>query len=456
MNNNYQPQFMRRDMLIASEVAHRIESTLVMRGLSPAFGSHGIARYAGITMLISELDVTKTPRLESYTDPELIHQISTSLQGRKVYISNSTGLRYVVPLSKPRGLPAKIDYPVDAERGKLALGLRFTGERVAVAWGDLGHMLIAGMTGAGKSMLLRLIVHQAIRDGMELLLADIDQSTFPMLAGNPALLEPLASDSAAAYNLIRTALAECDRRASLFKAMPGYPESIDEYNRLAVKQGKEPLPRLLLVLDEFSATLSALGGGKSDAGQILAAIGFRGRKFGVTIVFAAHEFTKDQVGLLRDQTRTVIMLRVQSKDMAARLGCNSAELISAQRPGLAVSNRWGPLQTYFLDKETLIGERLTLDEMERLDDVNAALLERAAVENAGRLTLINLMQWGGLGQRQARELQERLALQGWIRKDPQQNNAYCLAPKTAEILANRLTRQTRTNQTNDVQTPFSN
>jgi predicted transcriptional regulator len=146
------------------------------------------------------------------------------------------------------------------------------------------------------------------------------------------------------------------------------------------------------------------------------------------------------------------MLRVQSKEMAKRLGCEGAERISAGRPGLAMTNRWGPMQTYFLDKGMLVDERVSPQEIGQMDEQTAAILT-SALQASGRVTLANIMQWCGLGQRQARELQERLAVQGWIRKDAKQANAYCITQKTQEILTNRLTRQTPTNPTNPTKTP---
>lgn len=427
----------RREILQAELVAGRLVETMRQRGLTPVFRGHYLTRFAGILMLVSELDTGRLDRLERYSDADLLHHISTNLQGLRVYLSNTTGLRYVFPLSKPRGLPKRMDFPADAERGKLSLGVNYAGRRAAAGWEDLGHVLVAGMTGSGKSMLLRLIVYQALRDGMGLLLADIDRATFPMLDGHPALAAPLAGDAAGAFDLIRQALAECDRRAALYQAMPGYPENLDEYNRLAVKHGKEPLRRLLLVLDEFSATLSALGGGRGDAAHLLAAIGFRGRKFGVSVVFAAHEFSKEQVGLLRDQVRTVVMLRVQSREMARRLGCDGAERISPHRPGLAVSNRWGPLQTYYLDKEALVrgatpGLQITPTE---------AAIFRAALADDGLVTRERVMQWGGVSEWQARKWMDAWALRGWIAKDPKRNNAFAVA-KMPELLSNHPTAPT--------------
>lgn len=431
----------RRDLLQAETVAQRIVKTLKTRGLEPAFYGHYLTRYAGVLMLISELNTHKIERLEKYTENDLLHQLSTNLQGIKVYISNTTGLRYVVPLSRPRALPKRIEFPLDAERGKLALGVNYIGKRVAVPWEDLGHLLVAGMTGSGKSMFLRLLVWQAIRDGIGLLLADIDQATFPMLAGHSSLQAPIAKSAGEAFELIRQALGECDRRAALFQAMPGYPENLDEYNRLAVKHGKEPLPRLLLVLDEFSATLSTLGGGKGDAGQLLAAIGFRGRKFGITVVFAAHEFTKEQVGLLRDQVRTVVMLRVQSKEMAKRLGCEGAERISAQRPGLAVTNRWGPLQTYFLDKGALL-QGVPSNPLQTTPAEEAIF--KLALAKDGLVTRERVMQWGGVSEWQARKWMESWAIRGWIAKDPKRNNAFAVA-KMPDLLSNHPTAPTVSN-----------
>lgn len=51
------------------------------------------------------------------------------------------------------------------------------------------------------------------------------------------------AEVASVLDMLRQALAECDHRAALYKAMPGYPEKLAEYNAMAVKHGKELLPR---------------------------------------------------------------------------------------------------------------------------------------------------------------------------------------------------------------------
>jgi len=75
----------------------------------------------------------------------------------------------------------------------VGLGMRFGGKIVLLPWSKLGHLLIVGMTGSGKSSMLRVIVLQAIRNGFLLLLADIDQTTFAMLERHENLMAPIAT-----------------------------------------------------------------------------------------------------------------------------------------------------------------------------------------------------------------------------------------------------------------------
>jgi len=449
------PTIPRRDLLVAEQVVTRLSPSFTSRNMTPAFSNFFLTQDMGMTLLIVVLDTNKIGDHARYIQQEFLHQLSTDLGGMRLYLSNSTGLRYVFLISNLPKLQRSIELPADIPLGLVALGMRFGGKIVLLPWSKLGHLLIVGMTGSGKSSTLRVIVMQAIRNGFLLLLADIDQTTFAMLEGHENLMAPIATTAQDALQLVLKALAECDQRAAVYKSMPGFPENIDEYNTLAVKAGKEPLPRILVVLDESSAVLKAMGGGSGEFAGKIAELGWRGRKFGIHFIFGAQEFTKDLVGAVREQVNMAIAFRVKptAAHMAKAIGCANAHRIPADRPGLAIVDRFGPMQAYFIPKPLLLSTGSS--NQESLPEMERKLFSRAIEVADGKLTLANIAEWGDVSQHQARKLQSTWAVRGWISKDGSRDNSFCVTEKTANLLgnvSNRQTAQTASNRTNRSQT----
>jgi len=446
------PQINRRYFLEAEQIASRLPAFFESRNLKALFTNLYLFQDLGMTILIAVLDTARIGDHSQYIQDDLIHQLKTDLGGRSVYLSNSTGIRYVILLSALPRLPRSIELPSELPSGMLSLGMRFSGQLLNIPWNKLGHLLIVGMTGSGKSSLLRSIALQAIRNGIQLALADIDQTTFAMLEGHPLLFAPIAVSPQAALDIIQKSLGECDQRAALYKSMPGFPENIDEYNALAIKAGKEPLKRILVMLDESSSVLKAMGGGSGELAGKLAELGWRGRKFGVHFIFGAQEFTKELVGSVREQVNMAIAFRVKptSAQMAKAIGCQGAHRIPASRPGFAIIDRFGPMQSYFVPKTLLLPAggvtRETLTELEQ------TLFSRAMEISQGKLSISRIIEWAGTSQTQARKMQETWALRGWLSKEGSQDNSYCLTAKARDLATNRQTQQTPTNRPVGAQT----
>jgi energy-coupling factor transporter ATP-binding protein EcfA2 len=440
-----QPQINRRYFLEAEQIAKRLPAFFERRNLKPLFTNLFLFQDLGMTILIAVLDTVRIGDHSQYIQDDLIHQLKTDLGGRPVYLSNSTGIRYVILLSALPKLPRSIELPRDIPNGMVSLGLRFDGQLINISWNKLGHLLIVGMTGSGKSSLLRSIALQAIRNGIQLALADIDQTTFAMLEGHPLLFAPIATSPQDALGLILKAIGECDHRAALYKSMPGYPENIDEYNTLAVKAGKEPLTRIIVMLDESSSVLKAMGGGSGELAGKLAELGWRGRKFGIHFIFGAQEFTKDLVGSVREQVNMAIAFRVKptSAQMAKAIGCTNAHRIPANRPGFAIIDRFGPMQSYLVPKTLLLPSGSICSKS--LTELERNLFARAIETAQGNLSLNRITEWGDVSQRQARKLQETWALRGWVAKDASNGNSFCLTSKARELCANGQSVQTRSN-----------
>jgi DNA segregation ATPase FtsK/SpoIIIE-like protein len=221
----------------------------------------------------------------------------------------------------------------------------------------------------------------------------------------------------------------------LFKSLPERPQKLSEYNALAVKAHMEPLPRMLVILDEASTVLTTLGGAKGAMGQALATLGWRGRKFGIHFVFAAQEFTKDIVGPVRDQVGLTLCFRVRNGQMAERMGCKGAERIPENRPGLAISDRHGPIQTYFLE-QAVLGQRQNL--LPALSEMERMLFTRALMDG-GKLPAARVQEWGKVSLHNARKLLDEWTLRGWVSKDASRDNSFCITSKTRDFLANQQT-----------------
>ncbi len=416
----------------AEAIAHRIPQVLQQRGLPPLFQGWVLTEYHRMTWLFGAVDLQRVERLERYSHPDLLHHLSTAIGGRPVYVSNSSGLRYAVLLSPPPRLPRKVTFP-GLQRGRVLLGQRYSGEHLAIPWERLGHLLVAGKTGSGKSTFLRLLAYQALAAGHLLLLADLENITFPMLADHPALFAPIAQDEAAMLERVEQGLGECEHRGALYTQVPGFPEKLEEYNRNATQAGLDPLPRLLVVLDEYNAAAMASGGAGGALATAVAELGWRGRKYGVHVVFAAQDFSKAIVGRIRDQITAAICFRVRSQAVARNVGCPDAVRIPESRPGLALTDRWGPVQTFYLPKQELI-EIGTSQALPALTDFERTLV-REALREGGKVTL-SFLTAHGMGQREARRLLDDWRLRGWVRKDPEQGNAHMITAKLRDLLTN--------------------
>jgi len=407
-----------RYMPQAQTIARIIPQTLSQRGLEPVITRFMLTETRqGEAWMFAVLDEQRVQRLEPYITPETLHQISTALHGLPVLVSNSTGIRYAILLSRRPHLPTNLPFP-GWRRSILQIGQSAHGTPISVEWESLGHILVAGMTGAGKSNLLRLLVHQAQAENIQLLLADPDGRSFPYMAGHSSLLEPLGSTLEGCAQVITAALNEMQSRATLFTGLPGSHDTLDTYNAAAKQAGQIILPRLLVVVDEFNGLVQASGGPRGALAQQLTRLAWGGRKFGIQIVLAGQTFEKDIVGPVRDQMTTRICYRVATPSIARIvLGEGGAERLKA--PGRAISNRWGLLQTYRAPEiEVHTGDGLSPAERR--------LVDRLQAENDGRMTYEALGRLG-YSRRSAVQLRRDWEQRGLAVRRPELDNALCLA-----------------------------
>jgi hypothetical protein len=424
----------------AEAVVRLLSGYLARKRLNPAF------RWVKYTespendaWMLAMLDLGRVQNLAAYRSQELMTDLRAVAKGRPVYWLEDGA--YAVLLSPVRKLPKMVVFP-GTKRGVVRIGMRKRGE-LALSWASLGHVMVAGMTGVGKSVFLRSLAYQMVQDGGQIMAADIDKVTLPMFEAHPALFAPIAETEVAAGALLERALGECEHRSNLFKGMEGYPETLEEYNKAAIRLGEATLAPILVMLDEFSATVEALGGARGNFASNAAQLGWRGRKFGLRVVYAAQDFSKETVGKIRDQVKTVVAFKVRSQETARAVGVEKAYHLPADHPGMASTNLYGYVQAYYLDKALITNESgLALPNL--LSEAEEELFARAWSGDR-KLSRARLIEWGGMSEWTARSTLAEWANRGWVEKDGGQTNSFCVTQKIGDLLSKSPTAPTGSN-----------
>ncbi|MCT3497889.1 DNA translocase FtsK, partial [Lactobacillus delbrueckii subsp. bulgaricus] len=148
------------------------------------------------------------------------------------------------------------------------LGKDVTGQIISADLTKMPHLLVAGSTGSGKSVaintILTSILMKARPDEVKLVLIDPKMVELSVYSGVPHLMIPVVTDSRLASKALKKVVDEMERRYKLFAA--GSVRNMGEYNRKVAENNKdtsrpvmEPLPYILVVVDELS-DLMMVGG----------------------------------------------------------------------------------------------------------------------------------------------------------------------------------------------------
>ncbi|GAA3981737.1 FtsK/SpoIIIE domain-containing protein [Actinomadura viridis] len=200
---------------------------------------------------------------------------------------------------------------------------------------DGPHGLIAGTTGAGKSELLQtLIASLAVAnrpDEMTFVLIDYkggaafkDCARLPHTVGMVTDLDGHATERA-----LESLAAELRRREEML--LRAGAKDVEDYNDLRARTpGLAPVPRLVLVIDEFAAMVAEL----PDFVAGLVDIGRRGRSLGVHLILATQRPAGVVTADIRANTNLRVALRVTSPDESTDvLDADDAAGISKSTPG---------------------------------------------------------------------------------------------------------------------------
>jgi S-DNA-T family DNA segregation ATPase FtsK/SpoIIIE len=214
----------------------------------------------------------------------------------------------------------------------MGLGKDIVGNPIVADLAKMPHCLVAGTTGAGKSvginaMILSLLYKAEARD-VRLILIDPKMLEMSVYEGIPHLLCPVVTDMKQAANALNWGVGEMERRYKLMsklgvRNLSGYNKKIAD----AAERGEllpnpfsltpeqpEPLERLpfiVVVIDELADLMMVVG---KKIEELIARLAQKARASGIHLILATQRPSVDVItGLIKANIPTRLSFQVSSK-----------------------------------------------------------------------------------------------------------------------------------------------
>ena len=214
----------------------------------------------------------------------------------------------------------------------LGLGKDIVGNAVVADLARMPHCLVAGTTGAGKSvginaMILSLLYKAEARE-VRVILIDPKMLEMSVYEGIPHLLCPVVTDMKQAANALSWCVGEMERRYKVMsklgvRNLAGYNRRITECAERGEKlanpfsltpQSPEPLERLpfvVVVIDELADLMMVVG---KKIEELIARLAQKARAAGIHLVLATQRPSVDVItGLIKANIPTRLSFQVSSK-----------------------------------------------------------------------------------------------------------------------------------------------
>ncbi|MBE9541788.1 MAG: DNA translocase FtsK 4TM domain-containing protein [Proteobacteria bacterium] len=223
----------------------------------------------------------------------------------------------------------------------LALGEDIAGQTLVADLAKMPHLLVAGATGAGKSVsvnsMICSILYKATPEDVRLIMVDPKMLEFSIYDGIPHLLLPVVTDPKKAALALRWGVSEMERRYKLL-AETGV-KNITSFNQLVEKNpvftrinedGEEEevtlekLPYIVIVIDELADLMMVAS---KEVEESITRLAQMARASGIHLILATQRPSVDVItGIIKANFPARISFQVSSKiDSRTVLDTNGAE-----------------------------------------------------------------------------------------------------------------------------------
>ena len=310
---------------VLTEKANQLEHAL------ETFNVHGkVVRISpGPVITLFEIEPAEGVRVNKFTN--LSDDLARVMRAQSVRIiapipgSKSVGIE--LPNENPeivymRNILNSEKYIESESKLTLAIGRTTSGEAYVYDLAKMPHLLIAGATGAGKSVCINTIIisilYKAKPDEVKFIMIDpkkLELSAYKSLVGyhlitSPDIEEYVMTTADNAVAVLRAALIEMERRYEVFA--DATVRNISEYlNKADTNPELEKIPYLVVLIDELADLMITSG---RDVEEPITRLAQMARAVGIHLIVATQRPSVDVItGLIKANFPARIAFQVSSK-----------------------------------------------------------------------------------------------------------------------------------------------
>lgn len=194
----------------------------------------------------------------------------------------------------------------------VALGKDITGAPVIADLSAMPHLLIAGQTGAGKSVCINTIITSILfrssPEEVRMILVDPKKVELNVYDNIPHLLTPVVTDPKKAAGALQFVVREMEKRYETFSK--NKVKDIVRYNEVAIEKGEKPMPRYVVIVDELNDLMLVARGEVEDSVMRIAQLA---RAAGIYLILATQRPSVNVItGVIKANIPTRIAFAVAS------------------------------------------------------------------------------------------------------------------------------------------------
>ena len=276
------------------EAAHRRNEEIIVRKLSGFnIAAQVTGRNAGPVVTQYEVQPAadiKVSRIEALAD-----DLAMALAARSLRIEAPIPGKSAVGIEIPnqdfnivglRRILEEVDFTASGSRLTFALGRDVAGKAQAVDLAKMPHLLIAGATGSGKSVMVNALIAsllcEAAPDDIRMILVDLKRVELAAYNGLPHLLVPVITEPERAKAALKWAVNEMEAR---YRRLAGASaRNIKGFNETRADP-EDRMPYIVIVVDELADLMMREGRNVEDP---IVRLAQKARATGIHMVLATQ------------------------------------------------------------------------------------------------------------------------------------------------------------------------